>query len=128
MSDDIVTSLRAEAVRIVCGCAQCQATVQLLSAGADAVEFERSLRAMPRAVDVERIAELGLQVEQLTRDLLAANSQKLQLEGQLERAAEGDVCWHCHDELEPAARPRCETCPHDGECDVEGCTAPGCAP
>ncbi len=36
-----------------------------------------------------------------------------------------DVCWHCHVCLEPAAR-HCETCPPEGECDVEACEQPGC--
>lgn len=47
-------------------------------------------------------------------------------EPQLARLA-SDTCWHCHDGLLPAGRPHCEDCPPDGDCDVEGCTAPGCA-
>lgn len=45
-----------------------------------------------------------------------------------ERAVAGDtqpdICWHCHDVLEPTERPHCTSCPP--ECDVEGCEAPGC--
>jgi len=37
-----------------------------------------------------------------------------------------NVCWHCGDMLEPELRPHCERC--SGECDVEGCEAPGCNP
>jgi hypothetical protein len=38
-----------------------------------------------------------------------------------------DVCWHCHVCLTPAPAPRhCESCPPEGECDVEGCAEPGC--
>jgi hypothetical protein len=42
-----------------------------------------------------------------------------------ERLDPRDVCWHCHVCLEPAPR-HCESCPPEGECDVEGCDQPGC--
>lgn len=37
--------------------------------------------------------------------------------------ATGDICWHCH-ALIFAERPHCDQCP--SECDVLGCTEPGC--
>ena len=35
-------------------------------------------------------------------------------------------CWHCLDVLEPEPWPHCQACPAKNDCDVEGCTAPGC--
>jgi hypothetical protein len=39
--------------------------------------------------------------------------------------AEFDVCWHCHVCLVPEPM-HCDQCPPPGECDLVGCTEPGC--
>jgi hypothetical protein len=40
--------------------------------------------------------------------------------------SEGDLCWHCHAVLIPEPA-HCDRCPAPGDCDVEGCSAPGCS-
>lgn len=36
-----------------------------------------------------------------------------------------DVCWHCHVCLVPEPA-HCEQCPPPDECDLVGCSEPGC--
>lgn len=50
----------------------------------------------------------------------------LVLGGPQRHAPDPNVCWHCKVCLVPAAR-HCESCPPEGECDVEGCEQEGCA-